>query len=1628
MEREINTLRSKLSMSEQFIDRLRSQLRDSEDEIQKARRTYFTIEVEKDSVQCDLESSKKRINRLEEEKNELNSLIDRQRASMKKLEDDLESMRNKYFSATQSHISSAFEIQEVKLSSLNVKNHEAQMSQELELKNKRIKMLEDEVNLYLQELTNVRKERSVSIDQLEVSLHQKNSEIARLKSEIAHLKESIDLKEQHAVKLTDELKEQKEAAQTLETKSLIEINALNEFIEIQKKASMEDRRKNGQLLKTTTEIQDLLQSSEEAHAAMLERHSKELSDYEEKLLSRDTRIADLETQIKQMQEQMIQLSHDQAGRDLDTLFPVASSASRILRDNSLVTANVIELRDQLEAVTAERNRLRIECAKLVSEAEERAPIISSKMLEHRNAVQLIEQMQAELSRLTKEKETYEDERSQLIQINNQQRRETQRFEQENEDLSRQVQRLVYRINELQGNSLVNQAIDLNRSFSQQSPANRVISTHLVTFKDIQELQEKNRQLIASLRQLSHEADRKEQCSREQFESDSVTAELKKATHEIESLKSERKKQTEQIERLIKQRDALRVLASSLAPDDSFADLNISTSSDPGLEAKLSLYIERASCLEKEICQLRSEHDKRITHLTDQLLQQKECETIVKVNAKEVETQLAQVRLALDESHKTIETFRADGEKINAQNEKLDRKCKLLTSTVKQLKDEITSLKEKLCHAQGSVQSLTNEKQELMKKIKNQHESEGTIVKLNSKIMEYRRELDKALEQSKQQKEMFNTSLERVTSQFKEVSQELTAKKNQIMLLEKETAEVTQSKRALTLARQKINQLEQQLSSLHQQYDQLKKNLDENSKEVKNSLQLIEMKDKSIQNKNQHIAELQQQIELKEQVISSLQQSKGNQMSEVEANLIKAEEKLKQVAAGAKERITTLKCELDSTKGKLEKAEKEVEEKNQAVINSEQAHLASRKTLERNRDIIKSLESKIMSLEDKITSLEQENEDLLRQKLLVAKADKTIERLTKELDDERKKSVKLSTSNDQVISSVKVDNVDTPVASSSPLPTVVSRSNASATVTVTRASLHSTVHSQTCSTSGTVQKPLTASIRPLRTERPPPPQPTVATVLPTQSSNLAVVPPTSTTSHLSSTTTGELQIESHASVSVEPMDDTTASSSTNPSDLPYDSSNTVSHPQNQVIDVSHEPQPSTSRGIPGKRTYETSPKQSITSKRTKIATDDVSCVDDSQTCKSTEVNVDRHELSQQDDTSESQQYGDVSQEIVEIPFDHCEGVEGQQVEHSDEESDNDDDDDDNDDDAGSVHSGSRYTSDPEGNRRGESDDDVRGDDQNMSDEDEDDNDDDEPHDGDDDNDDDNDDEDDDQDQVIVLGESNESHVDYASGQSGEGGARSSISPNLNASNDAPEIQIESSEASHIIQPQPSTSSAVNTSTGRNFRTEPLEEQRFAVPRSNMFVSADQPQNYDGCGDSIVPSTPTLLVARRDGVDTLNSPRVPQNTFQFTAPTSSVDSIGESSIFASNLAVDDTRIGLQESPQPEASEQDDNEASTSVQETAASQQADTSEARVTRNRVRRPIVWSEGAGEGTEQNQQGQIQQPVQPGQANQPQQNEATASGAVQPGRRINRNRVLQTARRGRGGWVARGRGRGQPPA
>lgn len=117
-------------------------------------------------------------------------------------------------------------------------------------------------------------------------------------------------------------------------------------------------------------------------------------------------------------------------------------------------------------------------------------------------------------------------------------RTCQRLEKQAADLGKQVCLLVREVEELRGNRLRDEPLDDQVSSSEGS-ASAVISRHLVTFRDVEELQQRNQMLLTTLREVTEKQDAEEQNEIE-IKTAKIQQALENALSEVETLRDNRR--------------------------------------------------------------------------------------------------------------------------------------------------------------------------------------------------------------------------------------------------------------------------------------------------------------------------------------------------------------------------------------------------------------------------------------------------------------------------------------------------------------------------------------------------------------------------------------------------------------------------------------------------------------------------------------------------------------------------------------------------------------------------------------------------------------------------------------------------------------------------------------------------------------------------------------------------------------------------------------------------------------------------------------------------------------------------------------------------------------------------------
>ena len=146
------------------------------------------------------------------------------------------------------------------------------------------------------------------------------------------------------------------------------------------------------------------------------------------------------------------------------------------------------------------------------EIEERAPAFARQRDDYEKSVEMVSNLSRQLNVAAEEAEIERENANEARRILGQTQRKSLRDEKQVGDLSKQVCFLLREIEELKGNRIPDRSLEEDQHVSStecDGSAAAVISRHLVTFQDIEVIQQRNQMLLVALRELSEKEDESE---------------------------------------------------------------------------------------------------------------------------------------------------------------------------------------------------------------------------------------------------------------------------------------------------------------------------------------------------------------------------------------------------------------------------------------------------------------------------------------------------------------------------------------------------------------------------------------------------------------------------------------------------------------------------------------------------------------------------------------------------------------------------------------------------------------------------------------------------------------------------------------------------------------------------------------------------------------------------------------------------------------------------------------------------------------------------------------------------------------------------------------------------------------
>ncbi|KAM3841233.1 nucleoprotein TPR isoform 2-T2 [Vipera latastei] len=856
VEKRLAQSQERLVNETQECQNLREELTKLNEQLKKLNEKNKELEGAQDhnvAIQSQLTRAKEE---LEAEKRDLVRTSERRAQELEHLNEDVKCLNEKLTATNTAKVELQLKLDELQTSALSVKHREQRWEQEKELLQNQNAWLSAELKAKTDELLVLAREKGSEILELKCGLENKKEEVSRLEEQVTGLKQSNDNLQKHVEDLLEKLKEAKEQQASMEERFHNELNAHIKLSNLYKSAADDLEAKSNELTQAVEELHKLLKEAGEANketqdrlAEMEQAKAAVEKELKEKISKLEKELDNANDLVSATKRKGAILSED----ELAAMSPTAAAVAKVVKPGMKLTElynAYVEAQDQLLLEKLENKRINKYLDEIVQEVEAKAPILKRQREEYERSQKAVASLSAKLEQAMKEIQRLQEEADKANKHVSVFERENQRFEIQVKDLSQQIRVLLMELEEARGNHVIR---DEEVSSADISSSSEVISQRLVSYRNIEELQQQNQRLLIALRELG-EAKEKEEQETTSTKISELQNQLGEAIIELEKLREARHHQMQLVESIVRQRDMYRILlaqttgvaiplqASSILPEElsltstpkRLSGSASTPTSGPAIEsieaaeAKAALKQDFFENYKKE----KAENDKLLNEQNEKLQEQV---TDLKSQNTKISTQLEFASKRYEMLQDNVEGYRREITSLHEKIQKLSATTQKQEQIINTMTQELRGANEKLTVAEVRAENLKKEKDILkMAEIRLTQQKESLIAEhrgqnlLLTNLQSIQVILEKGETETRQRLNNQIEKLEREIAQLKkklenEVEQRHTLSKNQdIHLLDAKRQCETEvnlhanTKELLKNAQKEIAALKQQLHNMEAQ--------------------------------------------------------------------------------------------------------------------------------------------------------------------------------------------------------------------------------------------------------------------------------------------------------------------------------------------------------------------------------------------------------------------------------------------------------------------------------------------------------------------------------------------------------------------------------------------------------------------------------------------------------------------------------------------------------------------------------------------------------------------------------------------------------------------------------------------
>ncbi|XP_066117446.1 nucleoprotein TPR isoform X1 [Saccopteryx bilineata] len=672
---------------------------------------------------------------LEAEKRDLIRTNERLSQELEYLTEDVKRLNEKLKESNAIKGELQLKLDERQAADVSVKHREKRLEQEKELLHNQNTWLNTELKTKTDELLALGREKGNEILELKCSLENKKEEVTRMEEQMNSLKTSNENLQKHVEDLLTKLKEAKEQQASMEEKFHNELNAHIKLSNLYKSAAEDSEAKSNELTRAVDELHKLLKEAGEANKAIQDHllEVEESKDQMEKEMLE--KIGKLEKELENANDLLSATKRKGAilsEEELTAMSPTAAAVAKIVKPGMKLTElynAYVEAQDQLLLEKLENKRITKYLDEIVKEVEAKAPILKRQREEYERAQKAVASLSAKLEQAMKEIQRLQEDTDKANKHSSVLERDNQRMEIQVKDLSQQIRVLLMELEEARGNHVIR---DEEVSSADISSSSEVISQHLVSYRNIEELQQQNQRLLVALRELGETREREEQETTSSKISE-LQLKLESALTELEQLRESRQHQKQLVDSIVRQRDMYRILlsqttgvviplqASSLddislmsTPKRSSTSQTVSTpTSVPIIESAEAIEAKAALKQLQEIFEnYKKEKADNEKIQNEQLEKLQEQVTDLRSQNTKITTQLDFASKRYEMLQDNVEGYRREITSLQERNQKLTATTQKQEQIINTMTQDLRGANEKLAVAEVRAENLKKEKEML----------------------------------------------------------------------------------------------------------------------------------------------------------------------------------------------------------------------------------------------------------------------------------------------------------------------------------------------------------------------------------------------------------------------------------------------------------------------------------------------------------------------------------------------------------------------------------------------------------------------------------------------------------------------------------------------------------------------------------------------------------------------------------------------------------------------------------------------------------------------------------------------------------------------------------------------------